>query len=63
MHKSKTPYFHIIMIMWDLHSQLEQCSEFYLPPITYGRIILLVIALLLLRTLVQKVLAVYFQIP
>ena len=63
MHKSKTPYFHIIMIMWDLHNQFEQCSEFYLPPITYGRIILLVIALLLLRTLVQKVLAVYFQIP
>lgn len=63
MSKSKAPYFHIIMIMWDLHSQFQQCAEFYLPPITYGRIILLILALLLVRALVQKVLAVYFQIP
>ena len=48
--------------MWNLPSQIESSLEQVLPPITYTHLLLLAALLLLLRSLIQKVLAVHFQI-
>ena len=48
--------------MWELPSLLIKTIDNNLPSITASSILLLLLALLVLRSLIQKILAVYFQI-
>ena len=48
--------------MWGLQNELDNAIENFLPPITYTHLLMLAAALLALRSLVQKILEVHFQI-